>query len=300
MKKQTFSLSRTAQLSIAIASLLFSSLTLTSCSKNDDTGEPTTEFRITDIQTVSDKLIVGQQVTVKAEFSEAGNTLFEWSVKSGGTIIKSETSTSATFSFHVTQAGNYDVELIATRGTSDRSQFKKTLTFDKGDFEFGAWGDSKEAVLEAESINGNERFGALVRIPEVIPDNEGLTHVMYERGNERYTYYFKDEKLVAGASVYIYPTAADARPAYSHYGLGKLAIESHLGISLPEEHIWTIGDEAQKAHYLTDANTISEGIRLGYLSIKSEGNSSRGFGRLHIFRASTGINSEYVIASNLL
>lgn len=280
--------------------IFFCLFVLSSCKKSESdgpgSGEP--KFEVTKLTSQKERYIVGQVIDVKADMPDkSGNILYEWVLRKGDITLSDQRGSQDNFEFHVTDEGEYEVELTVMRGSNDRFVYREKMTIEYGDFQFGIWGDNQETILQSEEANGYTRFGALVGVPEVIEGNEGLTHITFERGLTRFTYFFKNNKLMAGGSIFIYNNFNDGRPAYSDYGMNKLGIESGLGIELPNEYNWTIGDESQKAHYLTDGKTISDAIRFGYLSIRCEGRSERGFGKAKVYRASYGLVSEYSIAS---
>lgn len=281
-------------LKILNAFLLFILIScLAGCKKTEE--ETPKKFEIVDINYSPSKVIVGQRIIINSVLSDStGNIYYEWK------LFYNNLQVGTTFAgldlpkvkMNPSEIGEYTVRLTITRGETDKSTFELKFISNDSNFQYGVWGDNETTIGNAESDNGNEVYNALVGIPKVIPNNEGLTTLTYKKGNKYFTYYFKNAKLYAGAFTLTWDYVnqnTNLSPAYNAFSIEKLNLDKALNTTLEIREIWYITESSQIAHWDTDASTRAQAIGLGYLELKSEETTSLGRGSVDLNKVSSSI-----------
>lgn len=284
--------------------LLFQVIIIVSCSKSNDAPITHKKFEVVDIKCSSSKIILGQRTTFKAVLSDStGNIFYEWklfynSLQVGTTFSGMDIKSVKT---NFAEIGEYTVQLTITRGVSDKNTLEKKFTSNDSNFQYGIWGDSQTTIQTAETDNGYEVFNALIGIPKVIPNNEGLTTLTYKKSSKYFTYYFKDGKLYAGAFTlsWIYVNqSTNLSSTYTAFSTEKGNLDRVLNTTLTLVKIWHITESSQITYWDTDASTRANAIGLGYLELKSEGTTSLGRGSVYLYKVTSSVVLlEYILIS---
>jgi len=289
---------------INIPLLLLPAILIVSCSKSSDTPVNPKKFEVIDIKCNSSKIIIGQRTIFTAVLSDStGNINYQWKLffnnqqvgttYSGLDIPKVKTN--------LADIGEYTVQLTITRGEADKNTLEKKFTSNDSNFQYGIWGDSQTTIQTAETDNGNEIFNALIGIPKVIPNNEGLTTLTYKKSSKYFTYYFKDGKLYAGAFTLSWNyvnQSTNLSSAYTAFSTEKGNLDKVLNTTLTLVKIWHISESSQITYWDTDASTRANAIGLGYLDLKSEGTTSLGRGSVYLYKVTSSmVLLEYILVS---
>ena len=289
----------------ALLLLIFISC-LMGCKKNEE--ETPKKFEIIDIKLSSSNIIIGQRVILNAVLSDStGNIFYEWKLFYNGLQVGTASSglDLNKVKTNPSEIGEYTAQLTITRGVSDKSTFEKKFISNDSNFQFGVWGDSEATIKTAESDNGYEIYNALIGIPKVIPNNEGLTTLTYYKSGSYYTYYLKNGKLYAGAYTRSWSyvnQSTDLKAALSRFYDERANLNKILNTTLPEGKIWHTPDNSTQIAYWDQNNlTRYQALILDYLEFKTEGTTALGKGslRLYNYYSISELLFEYILVSPL-
>ncbi|MGV8878581.1 MAG: hypothetical protein ACOH2A_06080 [Sphingobacteriaceae bacterium] len=279
---------------------------LSGCGKKEskDSINAVEELEVKNIVWKEANLIVNQRISFMPLLADTtGNIVYEWKIFFGDEQI-GETLTGPTFKnifFRPENVGDYTVKLKIKKDNFISPPYEKAFMVVIPNFQTGIWGDSEETILTMEAADRNLVFKGEVTVPEVFENNTGLTTLTYFKVDRYYTYYFKDNRLYAGAFTQTWDYVnenTDLRIAYNSYINEKGNLKKQLGREVEERKIWRIAPD-QIVYWDNKISTRSQAIGLDYLRLRTFSKSVYGRGTVELYKQSaTKILLQYVLISN--
>lgn len=271
-----------------------------SCSESGSEDPTPTNINISGIEISHSPVVNGQVVKLEAKTDDIlNNPEYTWTAKYEGQEVGLITINGSKSSLFVNKGiGEYQVEVKIKDGEKQGS-IQKIVSVGIPDFEFGAWGNSKEVISESESEHGNSIYPNLIGMPEPYAGavNDRL---VYQRSSTKFiAYYFGDSKL-KGGSFYKSGPPRNSNGDFIWYQLyyrsDQNEIDQKYGIKGIEVLNWKVSEERQE-QYLTQSNGqgLSMAVDNGHLDIVTTWEKNEVLAVLKLYRFQNSAVISYTV-----